>query len=251
MHFATADLLGDSNLLSNAIQSVVLGTQPGVALHMSRQAGIVAVRMDMDQSQFPSDVSPAQRAAVPGIYDKLIPILQQWKQQYDFVGSYYINIGDKPTAADPSTTNWTVSLPYYQAILAMGERDRHPLLHPPHQSADHDGHGDHRRRYAGRLDHDHADRVPPSPASRSACSSAASNLGANTPLPGAAGEGGAVANTQVTAVSGNTITISYVPGGYGTANDGTIGDIPAGTTLTFSIPAENTNFLQTGTTARS
>ena len=53
VHFATTDLLGDSNLLSNAIQTVALGTQPGVALHMSRDAGVVAVRMDMDQSQFP------------------------------------------------------------------------------------------------------------------------------------------------------------------------------------------------------
>ena len=108
VHFATQDLLGDSNLLSNAIQKVVLGTQPGVALHDSRQAGIVAARMDMDQSQFPSDVSPvdANGNPLPGIYDKLIPILQQWKQQYDFVGSYYINIGDTPNAADPTTTNW-------------------------------------------------------------------------------------------------------------------------------------------------
>ncbi len=58
VHFATTDLLGDSNLLSNAIQTVALGTQPGVTLHMSRDAGVVAVRMDMDQSQFPADVTP-------------------------------------------------------------------------------------------------------------------------------------------------------------------------------------------------
>ena len=57
-----------------------------------------------------------------------------------------------------------------------------------------------------------------------------------------------IANSLVTAVTGDTITISYVPGGYGTANDGTLADIPAGTTLTFSIPPENTNFLQTDTT---
>ena len=55
------DLLGDSNLLSHAIQSVVLGTQPGVTLHTSRDAGIVAARMDMDQSQFPADVSAGRR----------------------------------------------------------------------------------------------------------------------------------------------------------------------------------------------
>ena len=70
-----------------------------------------------------------------GIYDKLIPILQQWKQQYNFVGSYYINIGDNPTGADPSTTDWTKSLPYYQAIQAMGgEIGTHSythLINPP------------------------------------------------------------------------------------------------------------------------
>ena len=74
-------------------------------------------------------------------------------------------------------------------------------------------------------------------------------IGSNTPLPGALGEGGALANTQVTAVNGNTITVSYVPAGFGGVNQGTLGDVPAGTTLTFSIPPENTNFLEpvTGT----
>ena len=52
-------------------RGVVLGTQPGVALHMSRDAGIVAARMDMDQSQFPADVSPAAGGA--GIYDTADP----------------------------------------------------------------------------------------------------------------------------------------------------------------------------------
>ena len=58
-------------------------------MHISRNAGIVAARMDMDQSQFPSDVSPASGS---GIYDKLIPILQQWNRQYNFTGSFYVNI---------------------------------------------------------------------------------------------------------------------------------------------------------------
>ena len=42
------------------------------------------------------------------------------------------------------------------------------------------------------------------------------------------------------------MTLSFVPGGYGTLNNGVLGTIPAGTTLTFSVPAENTNFLETG-----
>jgi serralysin len=248
VHFATTDLLGDSNLLSNAIQSVALGTQPGVTLHMSRDAGVVAVRMDMDQSQFPADVSPASGA--PGIYDTLIPILQQWKAQYNFVGSYYINIGDNPTAADPSTTVWAKNLPYYQAIQATGgEIGTHTythLINPPTETFTATTTSD---APAGSTTIT-LNSVPSFAGVTVGMLVTAANgaLGTNTPLPGAAGEGGSIANSQITAVSGNTVTISYVPGGYGTANDGTTGDIPAGTTLTFSIPPENTNFLQTATT---
>ena len=37
----------------------------------------------------------------------------------------------------------------------------------------------------------------------------------------------------------------FCPGRIRHCNNGVLGDIPAGTTLTFAIPAENTNFLQT------
>jgi serralysin len=257
VEFASQDLLGDSNLLSNAIQAVALGTQPGVALHLSRDAGVVAVRMDMDQSQFPSDVTPTvngvQQPASAGIYGTLIPILQQWNTQYDFVGSYFLNVGDNPSplnGTDPSTTNWTASLPYYQDLLAMGsEIGTHSythLINPPTETFTATTTSD---APAGSTTIT-LNSVPSFAGVTVGMFVTASNgaLGTNTPLPGAAGEGGSIANSQVTAVSGNTITISYVPGGYGTANDGTIADIPAGTTLTFSIPAENTNFLQTATT---
>ena len=220
VHFATTDLLGDSNLLSNAIQTVALGTQPGVALHMSRDAGVVAVRMDMDQSQFPSDVTPA--GGGPGIYDTLIPILQQWNQQYDFVGSYFINIGDDPSGADQSTTNWSVSLPYYQDLLAMGsEIGNHSFTHlinPPTTT------------------------VTETTAVDTLAGSTQITLDA---LPSFAGVTvgmtvtgtGIAANTIISAVTGNTVTLS---------SDLTAA-VTAGTILTFGIPAENTNFLQTGT----
>jgi len=43
-----------------------------------------------------------------------MPILQQWKQQYNFVGTFFINIGDDPNNPNGvSSTNWAVSLPYY------------------------------------------------------------------------------------------------------------------------------------------
>ena len=252
VEFASQDLLGDSNLLSNAIQAVSLGTQPGVALHEFRDAGIVAVRMDMDQSQFPADVTPA--GGGPGIYDTLIPILQQWNQQYDFVGSYFVNIGDNPNGADPSTTNWTVNSVYYKELLAMGsEIGNHSythLINPPTTGFTATTSGD---TPAGSTTITLTGAPPSFAGVTVGMFVTASNgaLGTNTPLPGAAGEGGSIANSQVTAVSGDTITISYVPGGYGAANDGTIADIPAGTTLTFSIPAENTNFLQTTGTVTS
>jgi serralysin len=221
VHFATTDLLGDSNLLSNAIQTVALGTQPGVALHMSRDAGVVAVRMDMDQSQFPADVSPAGGGS--GIYGTLIPILQQWNQQYDFVGSYFINIGDTPTAADPATTNWAVSLPYYQDLLAMGsEIGNHSythLLNPPTTT------------------------VTETTTADTPAGSTQITLGA---LPSFAGVTVGMTVTG-TGIATNTI-ISAVTGTAVTLSSGLTAAIAAGTTLIFGVPAENTNFLQSATT---
>ncbi|HTO67858.1 MAG TPA: hypothetical protein VMM15_42105, partial [Bradyrhizobium sp.] len=61
--------------------------------------------------------------------------LQQWKQQYNFVGSFYANIGDNANPANENTTNWAVSAPYYKAIIAMGsEIGSHSythLINPP------------------------------------------------------------------------------------------------------------------------
>jgi serralysin len=245
VEFSSQDLLGDSNLLSHAIQSVVLGTQPGVTLHTSRDAGIVAARMDMDQSQFPVDVSATGGT---GIYAKLIPILQQWNTQYNFVGSFYINIGDNTAnTADPSTTNWAKSLPYYKAIQAMGsEIGNHSythLINPPTTTFTAHTVG---TTAAGSIQVT-LDTVPSFYGITVGMVVTGLNIGANVTLPGAAGEAGAVANTMVTAVSGNTVTLSFVPGGYGTLNNGVLGPIPANTTLTFSVPAENTNFLEAAT----
>src|SRR5712664_1141778 len=129
--FATTGLLGDSNLLQHAIQNAVFGTKPSLSLDITRMAGVVDSRTDLDQSQYPSDVSPDSGG--PGIYDALIPILQQWKQQYNFVGSYYVNIGDNANLG--SFTDWSVSAPYYQAIIATGsEIGNHSythLINPP------------------------------------------------------------------------------------------------------------------------
>jgi serralysin len=122
VHFATEALLGDSNLLGKAIDWVDLDeTGPSVSLSMSRFASLFASRNDMDQSQETYDVDT-------GIYDALLPILQSWKAQYNFVGSYYINVGNNPPDQE---TNWLISSPYYDALRAMGnEIGSHSYTHP-------------------------------------------------------------------------------------------------------------------------
>jgi serralysin len=247
VHFATQALLGDSNLLSDAIQSVVLGTGAGVALHTSRQAGILAARMDMDQAQNPADVSPTKIDPVtglpvpagPGIYDLLIPILTQWKAQYDFVGSYYVDIGDQTSGADPTGTVWANSLPYYQQILDMGgEIGSHSythLINPPATTFTAHVVGD---TLAGSTTIT-LDQVPNFYGITVGMWLAGTGIGSTTLL------SGAVVHTQVTAVSGNTITISYDDDGAGPdGNLGTTGTLSDKQTLTFSIPSENSNFLE-------
>lgn len=129
VHFSTESLLADNNQLWQAIEFAVNGTSsPSVGLQMGRQNAIFASRTDMDISMFSDEVKPATGT---GIYDQLLPILQSWKSAYNFVGSYYINIGDNP--AQGEQTIWANSLPYYQQLLAAGnEIGSHSLTHLLH-----------------------------------------------------------------------------------------------------------------------
>ncbi|BAY24533.1 protein with type I secretion target domain and SCP-like extracellular domain [Calothrix sp. NIES-2100] len=127
VHFATEGFMGDNNLVWQALQWAVLDNKPKVALNMSRDASIFISRNDMDQSQESLDVNP--EGNTPGIYDRLLPILSQWKNDYNFVGSYYINVGNN--RADEQFTDWTVSKPYYNQILALqNEIGTHSYTHP-------------------------------------------------------------------------------------------------------------------------
>ena len=90
-------MLADNNMLAHALDwTTQPASGPQLSLHMSRDKAIVASRVDMDQAMETADVHPATG---PGIYDKLLPILAQWKQAYNFVGSYYIDIGNNPPRA--------------------------------------------------------------------------------------------------------------------------------------------------------
>ncbi|CAN7360536.1 M10 family metallopeptidase C-terminal domain-containing protein [Devosia sp. LjRoot3] len=122
VHFSTDALLGDLNLLGQAIDWVneeVAG--PTVSLNMTRNTSLFASRNDMDQSQESFDVDG-------GIYDAMLPFLQQWKTDYNFVGSYYVNVGFNPPDQE---TNWLISSQYYDAMRAMGnEIGSHSYTHP-------------------------------------------------------------------------------------------------------------------------
>ncbi|ODT80451.1 MAG: hypothetical protein ABS76_16055 [Pelagibacterium sp. SCN 64-44] len=122
VHFATDGMLADNNLLGQALDWVTQpNAGPKISLAMSRDSSIVATRVDMDQSQETYDVDG-------GIYDALLPILQQWKADYNFVGSYYVNVGLYP---QDQTTDWFISGNYYRQLLAMGnEIGSHSYTHP-------------------------------------------------------------------------------------------------------------------------
>jgi Ca2+-binding RTX toxin-like protein len=138
VHFATEGMLADNNLLGRAIDwSVREANTPALRLEMSRHKAIFASRNDMDQSQEVLTVNPAGDA--PGIYDVMMPILEKWKAEYDFVGSYYLNIGDDYNSSTSGDTNlsdghgtdWAVSKTYYQKLLALGnEIGSHSYSHP-------------------------------------------------------------------------------------------------------------------------
>jgi serralysin len=122
VHFATEGMLADHNLLGQSLDWVTQSLDgPKVSLSMSRDNAIVASRTDMDQSQETYDVDG-------GIYDAMLPILDQWKADYNFVGSYYVNVGLYSPDQD---TNWFISSAYYQQLLAMGnEIGSHSYTHP-------------------------------------------------------------------------------------------------------------------------
>jgi hypothetical protein len=120
--FSTAGVMADSNLLWQAINYVAKEPGISISLALTRFNGIVASRTDMDQAMESEDVNN-------GIYDRLLPILAQWKQTYNFVGSYYVDIGNNQ--AQGQFTDWAISAPYYAQLLAMGnELGTHSYTHP-------------------------------------------------------------------------------------------------------------------------
>ncbi len=124
VHFASDAILGNSNILAEAIDWVLNGNAVDVSLAITRGSALFDSRTDMDQSQEVFDVV----ATTPNIYDVLLPIVQNWHDTYGFVGSFYVNIGANPP---DQMTDWSVSGPIYERLLAMGNSiGTHSWTHP-------------------------------------------------------------------------------------------------------------------------
>lgn len=121
VHFASSALIGDTSLAWQAIQWVIYGNEIPLALKMGRESNLFIARNDMDQSQFLYDM---EQVDIP-----LYWTLLDWKNKYNFVGSYYINIGNDP--ANSKTTDWNISKPLFKKYLALdNEIGTHSWTHP-------------------------------------------------------------------------------------------------------------------------
>jgi len=121
VHFANWRLMGCSNLVWQALQWVVYGDETAVGLNLGRNRSIFISRCDMDESQYPHGVTRTE----PALYD----LLTEWKRAYNFVGSYYINIGNHP--GNNMYTDWEVSRPLYRKYITLGnEIGTHSYTHP-------------------------------------------------------------------------------------------------------------------------
>jgi peptidoglycan/xylan/chitin deacetylase (PgdA/CDA1 family) len=143
VHFANQSIFADSNIASQAIESIVYQDRAHVSLDLTRNTSLFLSRNDADLSKF-SDVAPR-------VENKLGDILTEWKSNYGFVGSHYINIGIDATtvagqsliatscpyclalqeAGSPEGTNWATMKPIYQRWIALGnEIGTHSYNHP-------------------------------------------------------------------------------------------------------------------------
>jgi len=121
VHFANDEFIADSNLLWSAIRWALYNDTAKVSLSPSRAPSLFIARNDMDQAMIPSALKDN---TVP-----LLEIVKDFKRDYNFVGSFYIDIGNNPLQG--FYTDWGVSAPLYQDYLALGnEFGTHSWTHP-------------------------------------------------------------------------------------------------------------------------
>ena len=121
VHFANLGFMGDGAIAWQALQWIVYGNDIPVGLNLTRNNSLFVSRNDMDQAQEHDEVAVTHFP----LYD----LLQNWKQQYNFVGSYYIDIGNNPGIGQ--WTDWNISGPLFKNYIALGnEIGTHSWTHP-------------------------------------------------------------------------------------------------------------------------
>ena len=119
--FTSEQFAADTNLLWQAIQWTLYGTDTPVALKMTRFQNILSSRTDVDQSGYPEDVVSTGQP--------FHNLLAQWKNAYNFVGTLHINVDG---SGSPSITQGIDAwLNVHQQNLALGnEIGTHSWSHP-------------------------------------------------------------------------------------------------------------------------
>lgn len=121
VHFANLGFMGDGALVWQALQWIIYGEDTPVGLNLGRDNNLFISRNDMDQAMEQEEVAITH---VP-----LYSLLQDWKQKYNFIGSFYIDIGDNPGIGQ--WTDWAVSGPLFRDYVALGnEIGTHSWTHP-------------------------------------------------------------------------------------------------------------------------
>ncbi len=121
VHFANEEIMSDNNLLWRVIQWMVYDDIAPVSLQISRSDHVFIARNDMDQAMVAAELDQTE---IP-----LLEILKDWKRDYNFVGSFYIDIGNDP--ASGQYTDWGISAPLYRDYIALGnEMGTHSWTHP-------------------------------------------------------------------------------------------------------------------------
>ncbi len=125
VHFANEQVMADNNLLWSTLRWAVYGDVAPVSLQLSRNDSVFIARNDMDQAMIAASLTETE---IP-----LLDIITDWKNDYNFVGSYYIDIGNNPALGQ--YTDWGVSAPLYRDYIALGsEIGTHSWTHPHYTS---------------------------------------------------------------------------------------------------------------------
>jgi len=123
MYFGSAQFMGDANLVWQAVRwAIYRDFSCPVGLQLGRQKSVFISRCDMDMTKYINSFQTATEA----LYNNFV---SPWKESYNFVGTYFINIGNDPESGE--YTDWSQSRPLYQAYIDKGnEIGSHSYTHP-------------------------------------------------------------------------------------------------------------------------